>query len=317
MNWRVASLHKVIVLSAVFSCLHLAVSAQEQEKVSPSEYALVERDKKASTHQFDYLDNVQRGETWITDLELKNSHVRIPLMREDSSQYSGYIGVIDKHEVEVTWVVRGKIMLISWSSTQPGGKVGCSGSVLALLKGSRVRVLQRFYGSWGFVGGQGAEGIEIGYKSLGKDLAGFPKIERTVSIGRGGMDDSGQHEGIEEVETRTVYLLKDDRLLEVSHSNWVQVSWTDLSTSLDALVGVALARMPENNRTGMPKQSFEEQARLLKESILRHNPEIKDEKNCPHRISLPYKGRIVTPLEPKDLDYPYNEVTEVGWVKNR
>ena len=316
MNWRVASLHKAIVLSAVFFCLHLAVSAQKQEEVSPSEYALVERDKRASTHQFD-LDNVQRGETWITDLELKNSHVRIPLMREDSSQYAGYIGVIDKHEVEVTWVVRDKIMLISWRSTQPGGKVGYSGSVLALLKGSKVRVLQRFYGSWGFMGGQQVEGMEIGYKSLGKDLTGFLKIERTVSLGRGGMDDSGQHEGSQGVETRTVYLLKDDRLLEVSHNNWVQVSWTDLPTSLDALVGVALARMPENNRTGKPKQSDEEQARLLIEAILRYNPEIKDEKNCPHKISLPYKGRIVTPLKSKDLDYPYDEVTEVGWVKNR
>jgi hypothetical protein len=307
---------KAILLFCAIASAVYAEESLEAPKVDPSEYTIIERARTDSTHDF-YGSTFQHGDTWITELQLKSPPVRIPLVREDSSNYSdaaGYVGVIDDlndRQVSVTWIVPKVVMCISWESTVPPGRMSYSGYVLVALTDSKASVLQRVFGSYASMSAFQDDYTRVDYTSLGKDSSGHYKIRRTVTVEEDAHDSSVSYQtrqGSESSETMTVYALEDGSLKELSHVNRFDSRWDDKPTSLDQVVDRTWSKVKAN------KEKSEEEKLRFKKAILKQNPDIRDEEHCPLPLVIPSQDPIALPLELKDMDYPYNEVTGIGWL---
>jgi hypothetical protein len=318
-------LGSAIFVGGTSFCGLCAAQPLELTKVDPLDYTIVERDRKGSIHDF-HSSEPKHGETWVTDLELKSPPVRIPLMREDSSDYSGlgYAGVIDDlndRNISVTWVVPKVVMLVSWESTLPAGYVSYSGYVLVALTDSKASVLQRVFGTRTSMSVSEERYTIVHYASLGKDLWGHLRIQRTVTKGESGTDPDGSGQwrvGCEDRQTATVYALKKGSLKELSHTNLLHYSWDDKPTSLDEIVNMTWteSKSTKGRNRGSSLAANDEKLRF-KKAILKLNPMINNEEDCPLPVVIPGQGRFAIPIEPKGMDYPYDDVVELGWLERK
>ncbi len=283
--------------------------------LTASEYRITKCDRKPS----EFAEESKGAETWVTEVVLNVPAVHIPVMQEDSYEWAGALIDPDAETgIRCTWLVKDKLLGVSWDTTSTGGSGVWSkeGYIVVLIEGSQTRVLlaNAVNRVVQFGADCRSEG-SIQFEVEPNDKKGKPRISRHVTrrdrqVEKAKLPETAitlDHGGNSSellvtesyTEIVTLFTLVDDTLAETGYQATTTVckSWADgRDGNPEPEVNVAdLCASLMLTEVTTP----DERARI-KTALQRENPDVKDGKvlNCrEYKVSCKCSPPLIDPGE--------------------